>query len=161
MPIKFNIRHLEENDLTLQGELSAAELALEHHDELVRAIKPLKYDLTAQKMGNDILVQGRLELLLDCECSRCLKPVEHMIELPDWAVHLPLEGPEKASVNNDCVDLTPYIREDILLELPQHPLCGSNCAGLPKGSVGIAKKPKGAGQTEASSAWSELNKLKF
>jgi len=60
------------------------------------------------------------------------------------------------------VDLTPFAREDILLEFPQHPLCDPECSGLPNSSVGKAKKNSGAGKTEAgSSAWAELNKLKF
>jgi uncharacterized metal-binding protein YceD (DUF177 family) len=72
---------------------------------------------------------------------------------------LPLEGPEKAAMKDDLVDLTPYLREDILLEFPQHPLCEADCAGLPNRPK--PNKTKGASQTEGSSAWSELNKLKF
>jgi uncharacterized protein len=105
------------------------------------------------------LVQGQIELKLDCECARCLKPFEHRIVLDPWAAHLPLEGPEKAVIKDDLADLTPYLREDILLEFPQHPLCGADCAGLlnrPKENV-----TKGHGQTGGSSAWAELNKLKF
>jgi uncharacterized metal-binding protein YceD (DUF177 family) len=55
--------------------------------------------------------------------------------------------------------LTPYLREDILLEMPQHPLCEAGCAGLPNRAE--QNKTKGASPTEGSSAWSELNKLKF
>ena len=40
------------------------------------------------------------------------------------------QGDDKALVVNDCLDLTPYVREDILLALPLHPLCGSDCGGL-------------------------------
>ena len=61
---------------------------------------------------------------------------------------------------NDLVDLTPFVREDILLEFPQHPLCDRECRGLPKNEPGKAKASSGAGPTEAS-AWAELNKLKF
>ena len=53
--------------------------------------------------------------------------------------HLPLEGEEAVSVVNDCVDLTPYVREDILLEFPQHPLCEPECRGLRNASIGKAK----------------------
>ena len=73
---------------------------------------------------------GSLTLTLDCECVRCLKTFEHELKLTDWALHLPLEGEEKVPVENDCVDLTPFVREDILLEFPQHPLCKPDCRGL-------------------------------
>jgi uncharacterized metal-binding protein YceD (DUF177 family) len=65
-------------------------------------------------------------------------------------------------INNDCVDLTPYVREDILLAFPQHPLCDPECGGLPDASAGKTSDVGGKGKTEAvSSAWAELNKLKF
>jgi uncharacterized metal-binding protein YceD (DUF177 family) len=75
-----------------------------------------------------------------------------------WTAHFPLVGPEKGPIHNDLADLTPQIREDILLEFPQHPLCGADCAGLPNRSK---EKKKGAGKSDGSSAWAELNKLKF
>jgi len=153
MALKFNIRHLEEKDLHLEGELSPEELELENTDPLVQVRKPLEYDINIQKNGSDILAQGRLEMPLVCECSRCLKPFETKVLLEDWAALIPLEGEEPAPVENDMVDLTPYIREDILLSFPQHPLCSEECSGLPKRSE--------KGKTQVSSAWSELNKLKF
>ncbi|HUD47832.1 MAG TPA: YceD family protein [Candidatus Baltobacteraceae bacterium] len=158
MPVKVNIRHLEERDIRLKGQLPAAELELGDCDELVHASRPLHYDLTAQRTGSDIVAQGSLELTLDCECARCLKAFTYVVRLDPWTVHVPLEGPEKVAICDDLADLTPQIREDILLEFPQHPLCGADCAGLPNRSK---EKKKGAGQTDVSSAWSELNKLKF
>lgn len=153
MALKFNIRHLEENDLHLEGELSPEELDLDNKDPLVQARKPLQYDINIQKNGSDILAQGRLELPVQCECARCLKPFETKVLLEDWAALIPLHGEEKAQIENDLVDLTPYVREDILLNFPQHPLCSEECSGLPERSEN--------GQTQSTSAWSELNKLKF
>jgi uncharacterized metal-binding protein YceD (DUF177 family) len=159
MPLQVNIRHLEDKDLRLQGQLPVAELNLDIRDELVRPRQTLSYDLTAHMLGDAILVQGRIELTLDCECSRCLKPFEHRIDLADWTAHLPLEGPEKVVIKDDLADLTPCLREDMLLEFPQHPLCEAGCARLPKRAK--ENKTKGPSQTEGSSAWAELNKLKF
>ncbi|HEY3853415.1 MAG TPA: DUF177 domain-containing protein [Verrucomicrobiae bacterium] len=158
MPAQVNIRHLEERDVELQGELLPEELELGQCDELIHVRQPLRFDLTVQRLGGDIVAQGDLELTLDCECSRCLKPYEHTVKLDQWTGHYPLEGPEKVEVQGDFVDLTPQIREDILLEFPQHPLCEADCSGLPNRSK---EKKKGAEQTNGSSAWSELNKLKF
>jgi uncharacterized protein len=121
----------------------------------VHLVKPLQYDLTAQKMEQGILAQGSLRARLECECARCLKRFEHELDLPDWTALLALEGPEKVETKDDAVDLTPIIREDILLEFPQHPLCESDCAGLPNRLEKRAKK------NEGSAVWSELNKLKL
>jgi uncharacterized protein len=159
MPLKVNIRHIEEKEIHLRGEIDAEELELEGLDELIHARQPLRYDLRAQQVSQGILAQGTLELTLDCECARCLKPFHHTIRFDPWVAHIPLEGPEKAVLKDDLADLTPYIREDILLEFPRHPVCGADCGGLPNHAK--ENKAKAAGSTNVSSAWSELNKLKF
>ena len=161
MPITLNLRHLEARDVKLSGQLPVAELDLDARDELVQARRPLNYELEVHKQDQSLLVQGRLRLVLDCECVRCLKPIEVPLELDPWTCHLPLEGEEKVTVVNDVVDLTPIIREDILLEFPRHPLCDPECGGLSK-PLSAKKKAGGPGRTDGGSpAWSELNKLKF
>jgi uncharacterized protein len=162
MALKLNLRHLEEHNVRLEGELPAEDLDLDIRDEAIQTRKPLRYGLEAQKMEQGLLVQGRLELPLECHCVRCLKRFEYVLEILSWTCHLPLEGEEKAAVLNDCVDLTPYVREDILLEFPQHPLCKPDCGGLPKTHRGKAKKVADLKPgPQESTAWAELDKLKF
>ena len=162
MPLLVNLRHLEPHSLRLEGELPVEELDLETRDEMVQAKEPLQYDFEVQKLEHSLLAQGSLALTLDCQCVRCLKPFKHTIKLENWAIHLPLQGEESVPVVNDCVDLTPHVREDILLEFPQHPLCDAECRGLPNSNSGKATKPLKADQPQSgSTAWSELNKLKF
>jgi uncharacterized metal-binding protein YceD (DUF177 family) len=160
MALVVNLRHLEAHNGRLAGELSVEELDIDNRDEVIQVTRPLRYGLEVQKLEGGLLVQGSLSLALDCECVRCLKAFRYPLELKEWTCHIPLEGEERATVVNDCVDLTPYVREDILLEFPRHPLCKPECRGLPKTLLGKAKKPRG--KTEVgSSAWAELNKLKF
>jgi uncharacterized protein len=162
MSFLINLRHLEREELDLEGELTAEELDLANFDELMHAAKPLAYHLAVQRMEEGILVQGSLKLELKCECARCLKSFRQTLKLDHWACHLPLEGEEAVPINNDCVDLTPYLREDILLELPQRPLCKPDCPGLPASKAGKADENARSGQSNAEkSAWAELNKLKF
>jgi uncharacterized protein len=111
-------------------------------------------------MDKGLLVQGSLTLGLECECARCLTSYPHVINLPHWTCHIPLEGEDRADVVNDCVDLTPFIRDDILLAFPQQPLCKPECKGLLR--PGKEKGHGGEGeQNLTSSAWAELNKLKL
>jgi uncharacterized protein len=162
MPLIVNLRHLEAHNARLHGELSVEELDVDARDEVIQVNQPLHHDLEVQKVEDGLLLQGHLRLVLDCLCVRCLKPFQYPLDLKTWACHVPLEGEERAPVVNDCVDLTPFVREDILLEFPRHPLCDPQCRGLPKMSVGKAKQTSGVGKTEVGSpAWSELNKLKF
>lgn len=160
MPVIFNVRHLEKHSLHLQGELPVTELDLDGLDECVKGDQPLKYDLDIHLLDGSFLIQGKLEMLLECTCVRCLKEFPQLLELGEWACHLARQGEECVAVVNDCVDLTPYIREDILLAFPQHPLCEPGCDKLPRSAFSGQKNPsKGIGSE--SSTWAELNKLKF
>jgi len=162
MPLLINLRLLERKEIILSGEMTAAELDIEGVDELIRVASPLEHELTAQSMEGGVLVRGWWRLELECECGRCLKKFPQDLEFDDWACHLALEGDEAVSVKDDCVDLTPYLREDILLELPQRPLCSPECPGLPKNVAATSPKNAQSGQADVKKdAWAELNKLKF
>jgi uncharacterized metal-binding protein YceD (DUF177 family) len=80
----------------------------------------------------------------------CLEKFLHEIRVPAFAVHMELHGPE-------TVDLTPFMREDILLNLPAHPHCDRDGDRVCKG-----KQIAIAGQdTKRKSDWSALDKLKL
>lgn len=162
MPLLVNLRHLDNRNLTLEGELTPEELEIDDRDEMIRATQPLRYELEIQLLDQSLLVRGRLEMTLDCQCVRCLKPFKYKMVLPDFATHLPLEGEEAVAVSGDSVDLTPILREDTLLEFPQHPLCKPGCNGLTTTRKTGKTKPNRPTATEKlSSAWDELNKLKL
>jgi uncharacterized protein len=162
VPLLVNLRQLEAGPVTLKGELTPEELELLDLDELIQLDGPVSHDLTVTKMEQSVLVQGRLALKLRCECARCLKPFTRRLELADWTCHLLLEGDEAVKIVNDCADLTPLIREDILLELPQRPLCQPGCRGLPKKGPGKTKITGKAGPPgEVLPEWAVLNKLKL
>jgi len=162
MPLLVNLRHLEAHNVRLSGELPLEELDVDDRDEMVRANGPLAYELEVQKVEDGLLVQGSLRLPLECKCVRCLKPFPSELEMGAWTRHLPFQGEEAVPVVNDCVDLTAYVREDILLEFPQHPLCEADCRGLPRSTVGKSQNSSNTGQFGPGSlAWNELDKLKF
>jgi uncharacterized metal-binding protein YceD (DUF177 family) len=162
MPLWVNLRQAARKSIGLSGELPVAELDIDGTDELLHLPRSLAYELTAQVVGAVLLVEGRLGLDLVCECVRCLRSFACPLVLADWSCQVPLEGPEKPAAHNDSVDLTGYIREDILLALPQYPLCDTECRGLPAGRPDSPAEVDDAlrKQTDAS-VWAELNKLKF
>ncbi|MCU0782922.1 MAG: YceD family protein [Verrucomicrobia bacterium] len=161
MPLVVNLRHLANQNVRLQGELPTGELDLETYDEMIRVAGPVSHDLEAQLLDNNLLVRGSLRVTLACQCVRCLKPFACDLNLAEWTCLLPLKGEECVPVSSDCVDLTPHIREDILLAFPQHPVCDSKCRGLARTEIG-KKKTSDRDRTESdSAAWSELDKLKL
>ena len=161
MALLVNLRHLEEDSRQETGELTGEELELTDVDELIHAPLPLQYDLEVSLLENALLAQGSLEMTLKCECSRCLKPFDLHILDEAWACHLPLSGEEAVTVENDCVDLTPHIREHILLELPQRPVCGDDCKGWVKPALKSSPSKQAEATEEAPSPWAALDKLKL
>jgi uncharacterized protein len=164
MSLLVNIRHLETEELRLQGDVPVASLDLERLDELMLPADNLRYDLVVQRMEDGLLVQGQIELPLACECARCLRPFRSLVRLPEYCALLPWEGEEAVVVRHDCVDLTPYLREDIVLALPQRPLCEPECRGLVDRDSPLSgpEAADGAvGSELPSPAWAELNKLKL
>jgi len=162
MPLLVNLLHLAQHGVSLKGEMPAEELELDIHDDMIKANSPLEYSLEVEKLEDSLLVQGRLRIKLDCRCVKCLEPFAHSVTIDPWACHLPLSGEDAVSVNSDCVDLTPYIREDTLLGFPQHPVCKPECDGLTHGpSTHDSKSVPPIQGNESSSTWSELDKLKL
>jgi uncharacterized protein len=157
--LQINLRHLEAREIHLKGELPAEELDFDLRDEMIRVVSPVEFDLEIEKLDDAILIQGQLRAELECECVRCLKKFTRGLDLENWTLHLPLSGDDAVSVDNDSVDLTPFVREDILLGFPQHPLCKPDCVGL-KPKTGKSKKIADKMELKPS-AWTELNKLKL
>ncbi len=161
MPLLVNLHHLARHSVLLEGELPLSELDIETFDELIRLEQPLRFKLEVEVLGHELLVRGTLHLTLKCQCVRCLKPFGHRLRLDDWVCCVPLTGEEQVAVTGDCVDLTPFVREDILLAFPQHPLCEPECPGLVPADRGKANTQRGAEGTECPSVWSKLDKLKL
>ncbi len=160
MALIVNLRLLSQETLFLQGDLSPAELDFGLQDAMFQVTQPVQYDLEVAMVEDAILVRGQLQAILDCECVRCLQRFAKSLNLDELTIHLPLTGDEAVTIDNDNVDLTPFLREDMILEFPQHPLCKPECAGLKKTSE---KQAPAAGEKPEPkvSAWAELNKLKL
>jgi uncharacterized protein len=162
MPLLVNVRELLSHPVLLQGELPAEDYQLETLDEMVRIAGPVSHELEVERVEDELLLRGSLRLLLACECVRCLKPFTRVLEFKDWTSVVPLSGEEALPVSaDDLADLTLWIREDILLALPQHPVCDPQCPGLLRPGAGA---PSGVAEETTGpegSVWSELDKLKF
>ena len=159
MALLINLRHLERDDLTLEGELPVAELDLDIRDEMVRADKPLQYrSCSAEARGQPARARAA-----GFAAGLRVRPLPESLRIPAGIGGLGLPhaacGRGKGTDCSDSVDLTPFFREDILLELPQHPLCKPDCGGLKKPNP-EKPKPSSPGRDQNSSAWAELDKLK-
>ena len=98
----------------------------------------------AQRSGEDVLVQGRLDAGVVADCSRCLGEVDLEVALPITVLFSPeSQRPgttEEVEVRLDELNrdyfggreivLDPIVRELLLLEVPMKPLCAEDCSGI-------------------------------
>ncbi|WCJ58108.1 YceD family protein [Fontisphaera persica] len=158
MSVQFSLSQLEIRNLTLQGELAVEDLDLDTGDAMLQVRQPLRYDIQLEKVEAGVYAHGRLMLHLNCCCVRCLKEFVLPLELAQWSRLLPLTGEDAVPVEKDIVDLTPILREDMLLVFPQHPLCEPGCGGLPQWQQMQASQQAASG---VNSPWSVLDQLKL
>ena len=103
--------------------------------------------------GETLLVTGLLSTVLQLCCGRCGDWIEWPISIPEFI--LLLEPPF-----TDTIDLTPFLREDILLNLPVAASCRldteNRCPLSGQIYLPASEPPPITGQD----AWKELDKLK-
>jgi uncharacterized metal-binding protein YceD (DUF177 family) len=105
---------------TIEGEVECVDL----DEPLVKAFGGVRYGLTLQVFGTELLVRGKLEQDFDLFCSRCGKDFDDTVKVGDFTASF--EIPE----NSPEVDLTEEIRESIILALPTYPVCDETCPGI-------------------------------
>lgn len=119
--MKINVKRIPPEGEDFEGNEPPQIVELSGED--VTFEKPVEYWLHAQVQGQSLLVTGRLRTEATMCCGRCLRPVRQAVTVPEFVCLQELKG-------EDFVDLTPQMREDIILELPQRALCQSDCKGL-------------------------------
>jgi uncharacterized metal-binding protein YceD (DUF177 family) len=146
--VKVHLKQIPAQGLHLEGEEDCPVQELE--SEGIRCAGRLHYDIDLGVAGGGLWASGSLSQPVELRCVSCLEKFVHEIRVPAFAVHMELQGPE-------TVDLTPSMREEILLSLPAHPHCDRDGDRLCK-----AKQVKAAEQdTKRKSDWSALDKLKL
>lgn len=82
------------------------------------------------------VLDGQLNATLQLKCSKCLTVYDWPLSAHWHEVFSLDERPDEEDdsdihfVNDDEVDLNPYIREALLLEIPFVPVCRDDCQGL-------------------------------
>ena len=146
--MKIHLKQIPPEGLHLEGDEDCPIRELE--TEEIRCTGPLHYSIDLGVTGGALWASGSLSQPVELRCVACLEKFWHEIQVPAFAIHTELGGPE-------AVDLTPFMREDLLLNLPAHPRCDRDA-----GRVCTPKIIKTSEQdTKRKSDWSALDKLKL
>ena len=108
-----------------------------------RVTVPIAFVADVRKDASKVRLVGRVQTILELDCSRCLEPFAVPIDAPFDVLFLPAEaiGHEgEHEVNDDDlnvsfykgdeIDLSDVMREQFYLALPMKPLCRPDCQGL-------------------------------
>jgi uncharacterized metal-binding protein YceD (DUF177 family) len=151
--VKVHLKQIPPEGLHLEGEEDC--LIPELESDGVRCAGPMQYRIDVGVAEGSLWANGSLKQPVELSCVACLEKFIHQIKVPAFALHTELRGPE-------TVDLSPFMREDLLLNLPAHPRCDREGGGTCKATK--VDKPAGAKQQPAAKRehdWGELDKLKL
>jgi uncharacterized metal-binding protein YceD (DUF177 family) len=152
--VKIHLKQIPAEGLHLAGEEDCLLPDLEA--EGIRCAGPLHYDLEVGISSGALWANGSLRQPVELHCVSCLEKFVHQIKVPAFALHSELLGPE-------TVDLTPFMREDVLLNMPAHPHCdrdgGRKCKAAKPEESGMLERQQRAAKREHD--WGELDKLKL
>lgn len=133
-----DLARLDPEGEELEGEVDCIDL----DEEFVHPFGGIRYQLTVQPLGSELLVRGHLEQDFELVCSRCGEDFDDTIKVEDF-----LQLYEISEKTTE-VDLTDDVRECIILNLPSYPVCSEDCPGI----VQTVEKPQ-------DDRWSALDKL--
>ena len=149
--MKVHLKQISPDGLHLEGEADC--LIPELESEGVRCAAPMQYNLDLGVSEGSLWANGSLNQPVELTCVGCLEKFVYDIKVPAFALHTELNGPE-------TVDLGPFMREDILLNVPAHPRCDREGGRVCKAT---SKTLKIANESEAKREhdWEALDKLKL
>ena len=137
------------------GEEPPAILELAGEKE-IRAEGPVRYDVTVQAVPGELIVRGRLAARIGFLCSRCGKRFAAEIAEPQFT------SVREYVDRHACVDLTPDMREAIILCFPPYPVCSPACRGLcPRCGADLNEEACRCARPEGEQRWNALDGLKL
>lgn len=104
----------------------------------VPAGEPIHLDLRLESVVEGVLASGSVIADVVGECSRCLGPVTDHVEVdltelyayPDSVTDETTDSEDVSRIVDEKIDLEPAVRDAVLLELPNAPLCSEDCPGV-------------------------------
>jgi len=164
--LRVDLRELARGGaLATQGELKQEDPALEGLDVTLR--EPVVVSGRLQAIGEGRFYwQGAARTVVQGECRRCLIPVATPLHLEIGALFTQdpegVDDPDSYAVAPEAteIDVTPAVREELLLAAPRYVVCREDCKGLcPQCGKDLNAGPCGcAPVTEAR--WQPLKALK-
>jgi uncharacterized protein len=143
-------------------------------DEIVNLSTPLHLSGVLKKKLVQIDVEGKISGRIELICSRCLENSAINIEnnfnvafvtdeyfTTETEAELNEEDLDVSLYDGETIDLIELAREQVLLEVPTHFVCKTDCKGLcPKCGTNLNNQTCNCDTKEIDPRWAALTKLK-
>jgi DUF177 domain-containing protein len=154
------MRRIAGTEKHLTGDVEAVDVGIE--DDRLVPDAPIHVDVHLESVNDGVLVTGTVAATWHGECRRCLEAagataVAEIEERYQYEV----TDPDASPIENEQLDLVPLVRETVLLELPDAPLCRPECAGLcPACGINLNTGTCDCTAPPGDARWSALDDLK-
>lgn len=128
-----------------------------------RIIGPIDIALDAVSNIDGVVVHGTVSVPWTTQCRRCLTTVNGTEVIDVDEVYQDVIVDEDAfAIEGDQIDMAPAVREYVMIELPDGPLCRNDCAGIcPVCGVDRNEATCGCDTTVRDHRWAALDDLKL
>ena len=158
--LSISAHDIDASGLALDAELPLVWLKEELADAELQGNAPGHVQARLSRSGSDIVVRGKVTADLRTPCARCLEPASVVVDTElsllrrparagagaahshangekgkgdahkDEEYEFTSEEADLDTYDGETVVLDPFVREAILLEVPNFPLCSEDCAGI-------------------------------
>ncbi len=150
--MKVHLQQIPSEGKHIEGESENDILQLDTA-EPIKQIGSVRYALDVGVSDGGLFATGSVAVDFELSCVKCLEPFIYPVAIEDFACQVELTGSE-------MVDLTPLVREDILLALPPHPHCEWSGEQTCRHAL-RQRRPEFEDSSEPSEVWGALDQLKI
>jgi len=145
------VKQIQDAPLEVRFELAPARAA-DRVGDLILNDPPAQIggQLQVEKIQGSILVEGQLQGSYFVSCARCLEKVNIEVNSPFRLVLLPTprfshgemelgqDDLDTIYYDGDPIDLEPHLWDQVILSVPQQPICSQDCKGISVSVPGVS-----------------------
>lgn len=148
----IEIAKIPEEGIELDGEEPAAILDFPADAE-IQPVDPIRYHCHVQAVSGKLIVTGSLETRAEFTCSRCVRRFVLPVREAGF------EAIQSYADRFAIVDLTPDLRDAMILAFPVYPVCSAECRGLCPHCGRDLNRGRCRCVVSRDNRWTELDKL--
>lgn len=133
-------------------------------NEYIDVLEPVKFSGVLKKVDNIITLTGKINTILGLTCSRCLEKFSYNVDISineNFTDRKIVNGDDDIIfIDDNCIDITEIIENNIILILPIKRLCKKDCKGLcPKCGINLNYSTCNCQNNEIDLRWEKLRNL--